>query len=476
MKIGTSQRSLLVLLFSVLLCSFEVNASAVRKTHALRARKLATSGATKEAVGNDEEKQGEDDDDDDDDDDSEDAAAPAGASPAAAAPAAAAPAAAAEPKLKTVTKKVSPHAAEKAKLERSVAKVQEELAANLAEQKELKDKISHLSDESESDKEIDASAKLVANETDSKAMAGMLGTMWKEMRMFDVPFFTQHVQEEINHLPKDEQKLEDELEAAQGRLIDAKKAWKAGKEAKAKVKDENSKAKATEKSDDDEDEAEDVPAAAKKKVEESLATATDAVPEVKTLKTGETAVDNGLDAIVMRKWGFWNMDAKQRMEVLISSLVYLLFGVLCAYLYQTARKRNLSFFEPKSRAPAVQDTSDFSFSLFGCLSDPTVCVVGFCCPCLRWAHTMEKKGIMRYWKAFFMMFVLMLLHVYTMGISTLLACIMGIYYRQKLRAAYNFEKGSAGKTMVMDILAWFCCQPCAIVQEAREEAAHAQLA
>merc|ERR1719162_1287486 len=97
----------------------------------------------------------------------------------------------------------SPHAAEEAKLEQSVAKVQQELAANVAEQKLLKNQISRLSDESESDREIDVTAKLVANETDSVAMAGMLGGMWKEMRMFELPFFEQHVQEEIHHLKKD---------------------------------------------------------------------------------------------------------------------------------------------------------------------------------------------------------------------------------------------------------------------------------
>merc|ERR1719440_66340 len=117
------------------------------------------------------------------------------------------------------------------------------------------------------------------------------------------------------------------------------------------------------------------------------------------------------------------------------------------------------------RAVAYQmPQKDFSNSLFGCLADPNVCVVGMLCPCIRWADTIDQKKLLTYWQAFFFMFILMLLHPYTMALSTVFLWILGTVYRQKLRQKYGIEHGKT--TVVMDLFAWVCCQCCAIVQEA----------
>jgi len=98
---------------------------------------------------------------------------------------------------------------------KEVDRVKHELAENMEKQLALQDKINHLSDESRSEQEIDASAGLVGKETESPAMANMLGKMWKEMRMFETPFYGEHVEEEVHHLKHEQHAIEAKLAAEQ---------------------------------------------------------------------------------------------------------------------------------------------------------------------------------------------------------------------------------------------------------------------
>jgi len=100
------------------------------------------------------------------------------------------------------------------------------LAKNQAKQKQLTAELARLSDETKSEEEIDASAKRVANETDSKALGSTLASMWKEMRMFDLPFYAQHVEEEIHLLKREEATLKKKLEEAKKDAKLDKKAQK----------------------------------------------------------------------------------------------------------------------------------------------------------------------------------------------------------------------------------------------------------
>jgi len=95
--------------------------------------------------------------------------------------------------------------------DKEVERLKHDLADNMHEQDELNDKVKHLSDEDKSDQEVDSSAALVSNETQSPAMAHMLGSMWKEMRMFETPSYAEHVEEEIRHLKHEQHELEAKL-------------------------------------------------------------------------------------------------------------------------------------------------------------------------------------------------------------------------------------------------------------------------
>jgi Cys-rich protein (TIGR01571 family) len=327
-------------------------------------------------------------------------------------------------------------------------------------------KIKFLKDEPKSDAEIDAASKLVANETDSVAMATMLGKMWKEMRMFEVPSFTRDVQEDIRHLKHEEKKLDEELDAAQAKLSTARSMWAKGGKAQEEEKEDVKKEAALKKKaaikDDEKDDEDAVPA----KIEKSSKASAP-----KPNKNVEKAVDTSLEASVLHRWSFWHMDSKQQHAVLTSSLVYLVFGVLIAFVYLQCRNKyaSSSFFKPKPQRSIIGDKKEFSAPLFGCLGDPSICLVGLLCPCIRWADTIQQTKLSSYWKAFFIMFFLMLLHPYTLACSSICIFIIGAHYRQKLREKYGIEHGSKW-SMFTDLAAWMCCQCCAIVQEAREEA------
>jgi len=456
-----TQRSVVLALLSVFFCFFATDATFMglkadsRKTQQL-AMRVAGSGADNthgDLTSKDESKQGDnndDDDDDDDDDDEETAAAPAAAPKPAPAPLA------------------NPHAAEEGRLKAAVFKVEQELAANLAKQAELKHKVKYLSDSSKSSGEIDASSKSVANETESIAMATMLGKMWKEMRMFELPMYTEHVNKELRELKHSERRTEAKLVAAQAKLAAARRTWAENVGKKMKVAKEEDEAKEviqkkddSKKQDEDEDAGKEAPAETKDGV----------LPVPPVTATTKVAGASAEDRF-LHNYSFWYMSPGQRKAVMMSTLIYLVFGIVIAFLYKQARTRYATAFEPRPRpgpASLQYPQKDFSSSLFDCFGDPNICVVGCCCPFLRWADTTDQKGLLSYWKAFFIMFSLMLLHVYTAGLTSIVAIMVGVYYRQKLRRKYGIDAGTGG-SIFMDVLSWMCCQPCAIIQEAREDA------
>jgi Cys-rich protein (TIGR01571 family) len=334
--------------------------------------------------------------------------------------------------------KASPYAEEEAAL----AKAKEALKANLEEQKTLQEQLRHLSNPGESNREIDAQVKLVGHETESAALGGTLGRMWKEMRMFELPFFAQHVEEEMHLLKQEEQRLEREVADAEARLADAKKRDEAQQ---VVVKD----------------------TAAESKVSDAEADAEAQVPITDVSDSNR----RGSEYDQLGKWSYWHMNAKQRENLLAGSAVYFLFGILFAFIYQKIRSSNGAMLDPKTQMIVGEARAgkkrDFSAHLCGCLSDINVCLCAFCCFHCRWADTVSKKGLFKYWPAFLTMLILALLHPYTLGFTEIIMLVVGTVYRQRLRVKYNIQSG--GSKLVQDCCIWCWCAPCAVVQEAREE-------
>jgi len=120
------------------------------------------------------------------------------------------------------------------KKEAKVKEAKVALDENQEDQKRLQADLHHLQDANASSQEIDAIAQLVMKETESKALASMMGSMWKEMRMFEVPGYATHAEAEIASLEKAEAVLKANLAQVQARLDkkDAPKSPKKEKESK----------------------------------------------------------------------------------------------------------------------------------------------------------------------------------------------------------------------------------------------------
>jgi len=184
-----------------------------------------------------------------------------------------------------------------------------------------------------------------------------------------------------------------------------------------------------------------------------------------------------IQGVVTNKWKVY-MANKQQQVLWSGTFVYACFSVLCASFYYQARLHYPKMFHPLARTEVFPSTSVFSFALLD-MSDPNLCVVGCCCPWLRWADTMDRHGYMSYWKAFFATFCFMLLLItvcesiydvpYIAVAIYISNALLGVFYRQKLRDHFLKESGTF-KSLVKDCYAWFLCQPCAIIQEAREHA------
>lgn len=307
--------------------------------------------------------------------------------------------------------------------EGEAGRIKTELAENVKMQKELKNRIAHLSDELASNQEINESAALVSNQTESEALGDTLGHMWKEMRMFEVPRYTDHVEKQIIELQNDEKKLETELDVAQGKGSSTKGGLPQG-------------------------------------------LASGSAEELKHKELPASKATKGGAMAKSPSYNFWTRSRQQQQSVLAGSLVYLVTGVLIAVFFNKFRAKHFTVEESTDVLPSA---GNFSFHIFGCFETPKLCALGFFCPFLAWANTLDRRGLLSFWKAFLAFFSLLLLHIYTEGVSSLLVIALGVYFRQKLRSSFEIEHRTT-QTVAMDTALWLCCQPCAIIQEAREEA------
>mmetsp|Transcript_27466 Transcript_27466/g.50071 ORF Transcript_27466/g.50071 Transcript_27466/m.50071 type:complete len:455 (+) Transcript_27466:107-1471(+) len=310
--------------------------------------------------------------------------------------------------------------AEQSRLRLAIITAQEALAENLHKQEQLRKKKALLENLDTSDKEIDATARLVANETESAAMAGMLGSMWKDIRMLEAPEYTKYLGEQIEKLKEKEKLLQQDLSAAQAAL--------ASDQAGAAVENE-------------------------------------AVPEVPASIRGREApvLEKASAAEDSSRWQPWWV---KRSEAIWGGLVYIVSGLIFAFIYYEARKRkNFLSFEQDHKAGV------WSIPIFGCCSNTRMCLLGFFCPYARWADTVDRARVgFSYWPGVALMLVLMVLQTYSYGVTALIVVGIGVTCRQRLRVKYRLPYGRA--TYAEDIFVWCCCQPCAIIQEAHEEVAN----
>jgi len=109
----------------------------------------------------------------------------------------------------------------KAHLRKAVVEAHEELRRNMRERVAISSELQRLdTDEADSHGDIDRNTKAVAKETRSQAMAGLLGDMWREMRMFAQPFYEERLAERLATLETKEDHLKEAYENAKRALED----------------------------------------------------------------------------------------------------------------------------------------------------------------------------------------------------------------------------------------------------------------
>lgn len=153
------------------------------------------------------------------------------------------------------------------------------------------------------------------------------------------------------------------------------------------------------------------------------------------------------------------------LDYLLVALVNIGIAAVCALIYNRYRLRAKHFVAPKPVALQQLSQDDMGVGLFSCFGDVKLTAFACCCPCLRWADTLDKAGLLKYWAAFTVFIVLVVLSPITFGISGVALIFVCFRYRQRLRKKYNVEPNDG-----QDLLAYLCCGTCAVVQEARVEA------
>lgn len=157
-------------------------------------------------------------------------------------------------------------------------------------------------------------------------------------------------------------------------------------------------------------------------------------------------------------------------------LCTLLIWVIVAYFYNMYRLGLVFDKEGMQMGGEIQGVfghfvhggADFTHGLFGCLGDMKICCLSFCCFPIRWADTLDKTNprLVQYWAGFAIMGLLVCFAPLTGSISSLVAVLVGAFYRQQLRIHFGIQNG--GMTWVYDVLTYLCCGPCAATQEARQ--------
>jgi Cys-rich protein (TIGR01571 family) len=159
---------------------------------------------------------------------------------------------------------------------------------------------------------------------------------------------------------------------------------------------------------------------------------------------------------------------QQWTRTMLFTIAFIVMEVAVAAFYNA--KKSDSTTAPQDGAEhsiALLQNGEFRYGLFDCLQVPSLTAFAFlCCP-VRWADSMRMAGFLAFWTAAGIMIGLGAASPLTSGLTVILALIMAVYYRQKLRSEFGMVTGSL-KSIAEDVVAYAFCPCLAVVQEARQ--------
>lgn len=164
-------------------------------------------------------------------------------------------------------------------------------------------------------------------------------------------------------------------------------------------------------------------------------------------------------------------------ELIISAAIWMTLVLLAAIMYKRSARYSPEV-GPKPLDPArtQSDLTEWQSEWYQCYRYPEIFFWSCCCPCVRWAHTMDLLQFLDYWPAFFIFFILEAMNQLTafILIGVFLTMIL-VFYRQKTRKLFGIANYGTCTGYTTDCLGLLCCWPCFIAQEAHHVAQAAKL-
>lgn len=149
----------------------------------------------------------------------------------------------------------------------------------------------------------------------------------------------------------------------------------------------------------------------------------------------------------------------------------------CCYQSKVTNKRRPLVQQPflnTTPQGASHPAPDFHFGLCGCCEDTNVCLHSWCCLLCRAGDTHTAAGVGDFWSVIFLYYGLQIVGSVVGAIiglpplGRLLGSLGYAHLMAKKRQALRQRLGLAQAGGCEDLLAWWCCTPCVVAQEARE--------
>jgi len=147
------------------------------------------------------------------------------------------------------------------------------------------------------------------------------------------------------------------------------------------------------------------------------------------------------------------------LSMALAAVLYLVlvFGVAFCYM---------SFKGPRLTAASGYLPEDgFSDAICECGQSWSICIWACFCPCIRWSDTVSQMRFTSFYLSLLIWSCLALTNWAFTGLGFLLVVLLGAWHRGRIRGYFGLPRTCM--TGIQDVIAWICCQPCAIAQEAR---------
>lgn len=154
-------------------------------------------------------------------------------------------------------------------------------------------------------------------------------------------------------------------------------------------------------------------------------------------------------------------------EIVVSAVIWLVFIFVVAFFYKRSPKYNLDTGSNAHAAVDPVELASWRSEWYQCHHYPEIFFWSCCCPCIRWAHTMDLLQFLDYWPAFVVFFLFVAMNQLTgFFLFSILLTAALVFYRQKTRKHFGMENYATCTGVTTDCVGYCFCSPCFIAQEA----------